>query len=305
MSQPIRAQMTAREWAMLILLSVLWGGSFLFQKIAVAELPPFTIVLVRVALAALTLHVIRPFVGVALPGLRIWAAFAVMGLLNNVIPFSLLVYGQTQIGAGLASILNAMTPVFTVILAHFLTQDEKLRANRAFGVVLGFLGVICLIGIEALGGLTLAVAGQIACVGAAISYAFSSIWARRFQNVPPFASAMGQLTMSSMMMIPIVLIVDQPWTLGWPSPTVVWSLVLLAIPATALAYLLFFAIIRAAGATNIMLVTLLVPVSAVLLGAVFLGERLSVTDALGMALIGMSLLAIDGRILRKVLRKPA
>lgn len=298
MSLPIRAQMTAREWAMLILLSVLWGGSFLFQKIAVEELPPFTIVLVRVALAALTLHLIRPFIGIALPGLRIWAAFAVMGLLNNVIPFSLLVYGQTQIGAGLASILNAMTPVFTVIVAHSLTQDEKLTANRAFGVVLGFLGVICLIGIEALDGLTLAVAGQIACVGAAISYAFSSVWARRFQDVPPFASAMGQLTMSSLMMIPIVLMVDQPWTLAWPSPTVVWSLILLAIPATALAYLLFFAIVRAAGATNIMLVTLLVPVSAVLLGAVFLGERLSLTDALGMALIGMSLLAIDGRILR-------
>ena len=299
MSLPIRAQMTAREWAMLILLSVLWGGSFLFQKIAVEELPPFTIVLVRVALAALTLHLIRPFIGIALPGLRIWAAFAVMGLLNNVIPFSLLVYGQTQIGAGLASILNAMTPVFTVIVAHSLTQDEKLTANRAFGVVLGFLGVICLIGIEALDGLTLAVAGQIACVGAAISYAFSSVWARRFQDVPPFASAMGQLTMSSLMMIPIVLVVDQPWTLAWPSPTVVWSLILLAIPATALAYLLFFAIVRAAGATNIMLVTLLVPVSAVLLGAVFLGERLSLTDALGMALIGMSLLAIDGRILRR------
>ena len=299
MSLPIRAQMTAREWAMLILLSVLWGGSFLFQKIAVEELPPFTIVLVRVALAALTLHLIRPFIGIALPGLRIWAAFAVMGLLNNVIPFSLLVYGQTQIGAGLASILNAMTPVFTVIVAHSLTQDEKLTANRAFGVVFGFLGVICLIGIEALDGLTLAVAGQIACVGAAISYAFSSVWARRFQDVPPFASAMGQLTMSSLMMIPIVLMVDQPWTLAWPSPTVVWSLILLAIPATALAYLLFFAIVRAAGATNIMLVTLLVPVSAVLLGAVFLGERLSLTDALGMALIGMSLLAIDGRILRR------
>ena len=299
MSLPIRAQMTAREWAMLILLSVLWGGSFLFQKIAVEELPPFTIVLVRVALAALTLHLIRPFIGIALPGLRIWAAFAVMGLLNNVIPFSLLVYGQTQIGAGLASILNAMTPVFTVIVAHSLTQDEKLTANRAFGVVLGFLGVTCLIGIEALDGLTLAVAGQIACVGAAISYAFSSVWARRFQDVPPFASAMGQLTMSSLMMIPIVLMVDQPWTLAWPSPTVVWSLILLAIPATALAYLLFFAIVRAAGATNIMLVTLLVPVSAVLLGAVFLGERLSLTDALGMALIGMSLLAIDGRVLRR------
>lgn len=298
MSLPIRAQMTAREWAMLILLSVLWGGSFLFQKIAVEELPPFTIVLVRVALAALTLHLIRPFIGIALPGLRIWAAFAVMGLLNNVIPFSLLVYGQTQIGAGLASILNAMTPVFTVIVAHSLTQDEKLTANRAFGVVFGFLGVICLIGIEALDGLTLAVAGQIACVGAAISYAFSSVWARRFQDVPPFASAMGQLTMSSLMMIPIVLMVDQPWTLAWPSPTVVWSLILLAIPATALAYLLFFAIVRAAGATNIMLVTLLVPVSAVLLGAVFLGERLSLTDALGMALIGMSLLAIDERVLR-------
>ena len=299
MSLPIRAQMTAREWAMLILLSVLWGGSFLFQKIAVEELPPFTIVLVRVALAALTLHLIRPFIGIALPGLRIWAAFAVMGLLNNVIPFSLLVYGQTQIGAGLASILNAMTPVFTVIVAHSLTQDEKLTANRAFGVVLGFVGVTCLIGIEALDGLTLAVAGQIACVGAAISYAFSSVWARRFQDVPPFASAMGQLTMSSLMMIPVVLMVDQPWTLAWPSPTVVWSLILLAIPATALAYLLFFAIVRAAGATNIMLVTLLVPVSAVLLGAVFLGERLSLTDAMGMALIGMSLLAIDGRVLRR------
>ncbi len=300
----INQTMGPLEWGLLILLSVLWGGSFFFAEIALVELRPFTVVFGRVVLAAATLVILVKVTGGRMPrDRRLWAAFFVMGTVNNFIPFSLIVWGQTQITSGLASILNATTPVFTVLMAHFFTRDEKLTANRFAGVVLGIAGVVVMIGPEALAGLGANVLAQLAVVGAAVSYGVAGVFGRRFAGTPPLVTAAGQVTASSVLMFPVMLIVDRPWTLAMPAPET-WAAVLgIALVSTAAAYVIFFRILATAGATNIMLVTLLVPVSAILLGVLVLGETLAPLHMAGMALIGLGLLAIDGRVLSMMRRR--
>lgn len=284
---------------MLLALSLLWGGSFFFNGIAVQALPPLTIVALRVGLGALALLAVLRFSGLALPGSgRVWLAFFGMGVLNNLIPFCLIVWGQTRIGAGLASILNATTPLFAVLVAHVLTVDEKITRARLAGLIAGFLGVAVMIGPAALQGLGRDLAAQLAVLGAAVSYAFAGVFGRRFKamGVAPLVTAGGQVTASSLMLVPLALAFDRPWQLAlpdWP----VWAAVLgLALLSTALAYVLFFRILAAAGATNIALVTFLIPVSAILLGALVLGEHLALRQLAGMGLIALGLAAIDGRI---------
>jgi drug/metabolite transporter (DMT)-like permease len=284
------------EWILLLVLSVLWGGSFFFAKLAVAELPPFTIVLGRVGLAALALNLLVRARGQRMPSDRgSWAAFFAMGTLNNLVPFSLIVWAQTQIASGLASILNGATPLFTVLLAHWLTADERLTWNRLLGVALGLAGVTVMIGMEALSGLGLHVLGELAILVATVSYAFAGIFGRRFKGQPPLVTATGQVTATTVMMTPIMLIVDQPWTLAMPTPLTLAAIAGLALLSTALAYVIFFRILAVAGATNLLLVTLLIPVSALLLGHSILGEGLAMQHVMGMALIALGLAAIDGR----------
>ena len=232
------------EWVLLLVLALLWGGSFFFSKIAVGELPPLTVVLCRVALAALALNVVVVLSGRRMPAdPRLWGAFFVMGLLNNVIPFSLIFWGQTQIASGLAAILNATTPLFTVLVAHVATKDEKLSASRLLGVLAGVVGVAVMIGPGAFaggGGSTLA---KIAVLGAALSYAFAAIWGRRFRGLPPVITATGQLSASALVMTPVALLVDRPWSLAFPSPRVVWALIALALLSTAAGYIVYFALL--------------------------------------------------------------
>lgn len=297
----IHRSMGGAEWAMLLALSVLWGGSFFFTGVALRALPPLSLVLLRVGLAALLLAVVLRARGLRLPrGARVWAAFFGMGLLNNVVPFCLIVWGQTQIASGLAAILNATTPLATVIVAHVLTADEKMTGNRVAGVVSGFLGVALMIGPRALSGLGTEALAQLAVLAAALSYAFAGIFGRRFgrMGIAPLATATGQVTASTLMLLPVALLIDRPWTLAMPGATV-WAAVLgLAALSTALAYVLYFRILATAGATNLLLVTFLIPVSAILLGSLVLGERLEPEHFIGMALIGAGLAAIDGRLLR-------
>lgn len=288
--------MHAREWSLLVLLSILWGGSFFFAKVALAELGPFTVVFFRVGLAALALNIMASAVGQSLWGASTpWRQLVVMGALNNALPFSLIFWGQTTITSGLASILNATTPLFTVLVAHALTRDERMTVRKLFGVLAGLAGVAILIGPD-LGG---SIWGQIACLAAALSYAFAGVYGRRFQamGVAPMQAAAGQVTASAMLILPIMLFVDRPWELASPPSGIVWAaLAGLALLSTALAYVLYFRILAAAGATNLLLVTFLIPVTAILLGAAFLGERLELRQFAGMALIGLGLAAIDGRI---------
>ncbi|WP_409558745.1 DMT family transporter [Agrobacterium sp.] len=299
----VQKQMNATEWAMLIALSILWGGSFFFIGVAVKELPPFTIVTLRVGLAAVALLIVCRVMGLKLPREgRIWRAFFAMGILNNIIPFCLIVWGQTHIASGVASILNATTPLFTVLVAHFLTIDEKLSPNKLAGVLIGFVGVATMIGPSALGGSGSNLWGQLAILGAATSYAFAGIFGRRFKTmgVAPLMTATGQISSSTLMLIPVALLIDQPWTLAMPSTSTWAALLGIALLSTALAYLLFFRILSSAGATNLALVTFLIPVSAILLGSVVLGEQLEMKHFAGMAMIAAGLIAIDGRLLRRL-----
>lgn len=295
--------MTPLEWMTLIALAAVWGGAFFFNSIAVKELPVLTVVVARVSLAALALLIVMKLAGVRLPASRsVWAAFFTMGVLNNAIPFALIVWGQQHIASGVASILNASTPLFTVALAHVLTEDEKMTGGRIFGVLAGLVGVAIMIGGDALHALGANVVAQIACVGAALSYGFAGIFGRRFRamGLMPMATAAGQLTASSAMLIPLMLVLDRPWTLSTPSPTTMLALVGLATLSTAFAYVLYFRLLAGAGATNSALVTFLIPVSAILLGTTFLGEALQIRHVAGMALIGLGLAAIDGRPWRRV-----
>lgn len=299
--KPAVKSMSLFEWGLLLILSLLWGGSFFFVGVAVKALPPLTIVALRVTLAALTLLAVVYFMGVKMPTNRkVWLAFFGMCILNNIIPFSLIVWGQTHIASGVAAILNATTPIFTVIAAHFLTKDEKMSLTKMIGVVFGFTGVVFMIGPEAFGGLGESIYGQFAVLGAAASYALAGIYGRRFHQlgIKPLVTATGQVTASSLLLLPIAFFVDKPFTLPLPGLEVWWAITGLAAISTALAYILYFRILATAGATNVLLVTLLVPVSAIFLGVVFLGEHLEMKHLLGVGFIGAGLLSIDGRVLR-------
>jgi drug/metabolite transporter (DMT)-like permease len=307
MTSDIRTTMCARDWTLVIALSVLWGGSFLFVAVAVRDLPPLTIVALRLSLAALALHAALKVIGLSFPtGRRIWTAFFGMGLLNNAVPMTLIVWGQTHIASGLASILNATVPLFTVVIAHVLTQDERMTGRRLAGVLVGFAGVVVMIGSAALDSLGVNVAAQAAVLVAACSYALSSVYGRRFKalGVAPLATAAGQITASSMILVPLALLVDRPWTLAFPSGATVTSILALALLSTAVAYLLFFRILASAGATNVALVTFLIPVSAILFGTLLLHERLEPRHFAGMTLIGAGLALIDGRILTRLAGRP-
>jgi len=292
--------MPAAAWGMLLTLSILWGGSFLFIRVAVAEIPTLSVVLARVALAAVVLLVVARASGVTMPRDRhAWRDYLVMGLLNNIVPFVLIVWGQRTIGAGLASILNATTPIFGVVIAHLFTADDKATPLKAVGVAVAFLGVAVLVGVDALGGLGDHLLAELACLGAALSYGFSALWSRRFRGRPPIATAAGQLTCSSLVLTPMVLLLDPPWTHVAPGGIAVAAVVALALFSTALAYILFFRLTTLVGPTNTMLVTFLIPPSAILLGFVFLHERLAGQHLAGVVLIGLGLMAIDGRLARR------
>ena len=294
--------MGAREWAMLLSLSVLWGGSFFFVEVVISELPPLTVVFLRVALAAVALWLFAIVIGLRPPmTIEAWTAFLIMGLLNNVIPFTLIVWGQTHIASGLASILNATTPLFTVIVAGILLADEGITPMKLIGVVIGFVGVILMIGPSALGGLGADVLAQVAVLGAAMSYAFAGVFGRRFKamGINPVVTAAGQVTASSIVIAPAAIYIDRPFSLNVPAIGTVAAIISLAILSTAVAYILYFRILASAGATNLLLVTFLIPVSAILLGSLVLGESLELIHFLGMALIGFGLSAIDGRLWRR------
>ena len=293
-------RMGLAEWLMLVALSVVWGAAFFFYKLLDdAGLPPFTIVLGRVGLAALALSPIVALSGRTMPrSWSVWRALFVIGAFNNLIPFALIILGEKRIDSGLASVLNATTPIFTALIAHATTRDEKLTGPRIAGVALGIAGVALLMGPGALRGFNLTSAAQLACLGAAVSYGFAAVYARRFAKlgVDPLALSWGQLCASTLVALPLALGFEHPWAVlhGLGAPT--WLAWLgIAVPSTALAYLLYFRILASAGATNAASVTFLVPLSAVLLGTLVLHERLVPSTLAGMAVIFLGLTVLDGR----------
>lgn len=296
----IRSQMNRSDWTLLIALALIWGGAFFFISVIVQSVPPLTYVWLRLSIASAALWLFLSWRGERLGLPRsVWGSMLLLALLNNVIPFALFGWGQTHIASGLASILNATTPIWGVVVAHVFTRDERMTPARIAGVLLGFGGVAMMIGPSLLSSLGNNALAQLACVAASLSYALAAVWARRFKGLglPPMTVTTGQLSVGAVVMLPVALVVDQPW-LGPLPPAGAWAALLaLALLCTAFAYVLYFRLIDSAGATNALLVTLLVPPTAILLGAAFLGEALAPHDFLGLVLIALGLAAIDGRAL--------
>ncbi|MES2443862.1 MAG: DMT family transporter [Pseudomonadota bacterium] len=300
--------MTAGDWAILLTLSVLWGGSFFFIALALRGFQPLTLIFLRVALAASLLWLVLRATGGRMPrGAALWRSLLVLALLNNVLPFALFAWAQTQISGGLASIVNATTPIWGVIVAHLFTRDEKATPNKVAGVVLGFAGVALMVGGDALGGLGGHVLPQLACVAATLCYAFAGVYGRRFSEigVTPLAISAGSLAMAAAVLLPVMLAFDAPWRAAMPGATAWAALAGLVIFSSALAYVLFYRLLASAGATNSMLVTFLIPVTAIVLGSLVLGEVLAPQDFAGMGLIALGLVAVDGRLPRRLLRRRA
>src|SRR4051794_8872752 len=299
----IRTQMDKGDWTILVTLAVIWGGAFLFIGVAVRHVPPLTYVWLRVTIAAIAMWGYIHFRGesVQLPR-QVWGSMLVLALLNNALPFALFGWSQTHIASGLASILNATTPIWGVVVAHFLTNDERMSPRKIAGVLLGFGGVATMIGPSLLSSLGTSALAQLACVTASLSYAVAAVWARRFKRrgISPMSVTTGQLTAGALTMLPISMIVDRPWTHSFPPITAWGAIIALALFCTAFGYVLYFRLIETSGATNALLVTLLVPPVAILLGALFLNETLAPQDFSGLALIALGLAAIDGRLISLV-----
>jgi drug/metabolite transporter (DMT)-like permease len=285
---------------MLVLLSIFWGGSFFFVEIALRGFQPFALVFLRVTIATVILVVVVYIRGQRMPtSLKTWGAYVVMGTLNNTIPFCLIVWGQTRIDSGVASILNATTPIFTVLLAHFLTSDEHLTVHKLMGVLIGFFGVYLMMSPELKNGFSWRGLGQIAILGAAISYSFAGIFGKRFKNESPMVTSTGMLICSTIMMAPLAIFSG---SLGASvlSMQAIAAVIGIAAISTSMAYLLYFRILASAGATNVLLVTFLIPVSALLLGIGVLGEVVRGLEYVGMGCIFMGLIVIDGRALKRM-----
>ena len=302
----IRSVMNRSDWLTLIGLAVLWGSAFFCIHVAVHSVPPLTYVWLRVTIAAVALwgYLAWRKESAGLPR-SVWGSMILLALLNNVIPFILFGWGQTHIASGLASILNATTPIWGVIVAHIFTADERMSPRKIAGVLLGFGGVVLMIGPGLLGSLSNDVLAQLACVTAALLYALAGVWARRFKRlgVSPLSVTTGQLTASALVMLPVALIFDKPWQQAFPPLGALGAIVVLAVVCSAYAYILYFRLIDSAGATNALLVTLLVPPVAIVVGAITLGESIDPRDFAGLGLIALGLAAIDGRLLSVVQRR--
>ena len=287
--------MTAMNWLVLAVLSILWGGSFLFVELALQGLPVLTIVWLRVAGGAGLLALWLALFGPGFPkGWQNWRALGVMGLLNNAVPFTLLVMAQGQITGGLASILNATTPLWTVLVAHVFTRDERITKAKAVGLGLGFSGVLVIAG----GGEAASLWAVAACLGAALSYGLSGVWGRRFKamGLAPLQVAFGMLASAALILLPLWAAIDRPWAMDLPALRPLGAVAALAVLSTALAYILYFRLLAQAGAVMLSLVTFLIPASAIALGVVVLGEPVLSRHLAGLALILLGLLAMDGRI---------
>jgi drug/metabolite transporter (DMT)-like permease len=291
------------DWGMLIVLSIFWGGSFLFVGIAVSDFPAITIAFLRVIIGTVFLWLVLISMRLKMPTEpRLWASFLVMGAINGAIPFSLIAWGQSHVASGLASILIAVTPLFAVVGAHFATTDERMTVGRLAGVLTGFLGVTVLIGPAALDGFGSGLLGQISIILAAVLYASASIYGRRFskQSIPPLVIATGQVSAANVLLLPMVLLIDKPWQLAAPSALSWAAIGSLGIISTGVAYLLYFRVLAAAGATNLMLVNFLVPITAIVLGVLVLNEVLLTQHIAGMLLIAAGLALMDGRAFAKI-----
>ncbi|MBY6153054.1 DMT family transporter [Vannielia litorea] len=300
------ADIPARAWAELLLLGLIWGASFLSIRVALDEVSVLSSVCHRVGWAAFVLWVLVWIRGEALPrSAALWGSFAVMGLLNNVLPFTLMAWGQLTIESGLTSILNAFTAVAGVLVAALVFADERLTARRLTGVCLGFAGVAVTVGPAVLQGFSLRSLAQLAVLAGTLCYALAGAWARvRLKGLSPIVAAAGMLTCSTLTLIPLTLLlegnIDLPATAHGTAAIAYYALI-----ATACAYLLYYRVLGMAGAGNLLLVTLLIPPVAIGLGALVLNEALHPRAYAGFALLALGLIVLDGRLWSRLRPRPA
>jgi len=288
--------MRLKNFLWLLLLAALWGPSFLFIKVAVGEVPPLTLMLGRVGLAGLLLFVILRLQGRALPPFdRRWRHFAVMALLQNAIPFVLFAWGEQYIDSALAAILNGTTPLFTLILAHFFINDDRLTPAKLVGTLVGFGGLALLIAPSLLGGVQATVWGLLGVTLAAACYGVAIIYSNKnLRGLPPLVAPTAQLLLAALFLLPFSLILEQPYLLPLPSWPALGSLVALAVFGTALAFVIYYRLLERISATYLSMVTYLVPVFGVILGIVVLDERLDWHTYLGCALILVGVMIVNG-----------
>lgn len=301
--QPSTLNMTTGDWLLLGLLSMLWGSATFFNKVAVADIGPITVVFLRVVLAAMLLYAVIRVRG--LPRVVGWndaKPFVMMGVFNTALPFGLIAWGVSHIDSGIAGMLLATTPVFTVLLAHLATLDERLSIARAFGIGVGMLGVLFIVSERSLpvaGGGGLA---KLAVLGAALSYGISAVYGRSIRNTPPLTLAWGQLCVAAVILAPVVAIREQPWESAAFTRDATASIIALAVLGTAIRYVVFYRLLATVGSTNTSLVGFLIPASSLLLGFMILNERLDAAQVGGIALIMAGLAVIDGRLIRHGVR---
>lgn len=289
-------------WLLIGILSILWGGAFFLIEVGLRSYPPITLVFMRLVLAVPPMWIAMRLMGQRLPSEpRVWGLLAVVGALNCALPFILFFWGQQYLDSGYASILNATTPLWGVITAHFLTSDEKATPARILGVLVGMAGIIVMVGPEAMKGLSNNLLAQLACIVSTIFYSFAAIYGRRLSQteLTPMAVATGQTMMAALMMVPVVVLIDQPWTMAAPRLDSTLAGLTLALFSTALAYTLYFRLIDRSGASNAQLVAFLMPILAVILGIAFLGESLSGGQIAGAGLIAIGLAILDGRLVAR------
>lgn len=299
----LQKSLSGRAWAELMLLATIWGASFLSIRIALDEITPIASVAHRVLWAMLVLWCVVAAMRIPLPrNPKIWLAFLVMGTLNNVIPFTLMAWGQLYIESGLTSILNGFTAIIGVVVASIFFADERMTFRKTTGVCLGFFGVVIAIGLENFKSFDLRSLAQLAVIGGTVSYALASVWARKLLvGLPPQLAAAGMLTGATMIMLPLAYVFEGGLSFDL-QPRTIMAVGYYAVIATAVAYLLYYRVLAMAGSGNLMLVTLLVAPIAIVLGAVFLDEALGANAYLGFAILALGLIILDGRAWKAIRR---
>jgi drug/metabolite transporter (DMT)-like permease len=296
---PLR--MGASEWALIGLHSMLWGTAFFFAELAIPEVPALTIAAFRLIPASLITAGVCLWLGYRLPATwREWGRLVLLAAANNVTPILLILWAQREVTGGIAAVFNATTPLFGVFLAHVFTQDERLSAVKVTGILVGISGVAVLVGADLLGGFGSSGLAKLALIGAALCYALAGVYARGFPQYPPQILAAGQMIGALLLSMPLALLVDQPWMLSLPSAKAASAVVGMGLFASALAALCYFTVLKRAGATNAMLATLLVPLTPIMLGGLFLGETLAPREITGACIIALALLTIDGRLVARL-----
>lgn len=295
--------MKLADWLLLLLLSLLWGGSFFFNEIVLRQLAPFTLVFARVSLAAIFLWIFiffsrgkKSFASTKISKQLIITSL-VLGIFNNFVPFSLIVWGQQFIEGGEASIINAAAPLFSAILGQFIRGGEKLTKNRIIGLIVGWFGVFLLVGQSGSLEAGNILYGRLAVLGASLCYALGALYGKRF-NFPPIVLSAGMLSAAAIYLLPFVIFIDKPWGINIETGTLL-SMISISLFSTALAYLIYFKLLVRVGATNLLLVTFLIPLTALILGLLFLGETPGWRAYLGFGIITAGLLIVDGRFIWK------